>query len=81
MMRSLRATARGAAPVLAGLLFACAWTRPSEGYVAFRDDATPEAEARSICEERAKFEDARGLEWTDWSQFATCMEEHGYRRP
>ena len=68
------------AAVAIALLFGCV-SRPSEGYVPFRDDATPEPEAQSTCRERAKFHDGEGLEWVDWNQYATCMEEHGYRKP
>src|SRR5262245_51618312 len=80
MIRSLRAIVRSPAPVLAAMLIACAG-QPSQGYVPFRNDATPELEARSTCQERAKFRDGRGIEWIDWTKFATCMEEHGYRKP
>jgi hypothetical protein len=81
MTASLRSVGRLIAPALAAALLACAGTRPSEGYVAFRADATPEAEARATCQERAKFRDGRGLEWVDWNEFAECMEENGYRKP
>jgi hypothetical protein len=80
-MRSPWRTAPIRAAALAGVLLACAGTRPSEGYLPFRADATPEAEARATCQERAKFRDGRGLEWVDWNEFAACMEEHGYRKP
>ena len=81
MLRTPRAIRRSCAAVLAGLLLACAVGQPSEGYAPFRDDATPEAEARAACQARAKFRDGRGLEWTDWDEFEVCMEEHGYRKP
>jgi hypothetical protein len=81
MIRTLCATSRSCAPVLSAILFACAGPQPSEGYAPFRGDATPEAEARATCQERAKFRDGRGLEWVDWNEFAECMQEHGYRKP
>jgi len=81
MTRSLRAIGRSPALVLAAMLGACAGRQPSEGYMPFRNDAAPEFEARSTCQERAKFRDGRGLEWVNWNEFATCMEEHGYRKP
>ena len=59
--RSLGAIGRSPAPVLAAMLVACAGRQPSEGYMPFRNDATPELEARSTCQERAKFRDGRGL--------------------
>jgi hypothetical protein len=81
MTRSLRAIGGSPAPVLAAMLVACAGRQPSEGYMPFRNDATPEFEARSTCQERAKFRDGRGLEWVNWNEFATCMEKQGYRKP
>jgi hypothetical protein len=81
MTRSLRAIGGSPAPVLAAMLVACAGRQPSEGYMPFRNDAPPEFEARSTCQERAKFRDGRGLEWVNWNEFATCMEEQGYRKP
>jgi hypothetical protein len=81
MTRSLRAIGGGPAPVLAAMLVACAGRQPSEGYVPFRNDAIPEFEARSTCQERSKFRDGRGLEWVNWNEFATCMGEQGYRKP
>ena len=81
MTRSPRSFGRIPAPALAALLLACAGSQPSEGYVPFRADATPEPEARAACQEHAKFRDGRGLEWVDWNEFATCMEQHGYRKP
>jgi hypothetical protein len=81
MIRHRRTIGRSPATLLAAMLVACAGRQPSEGYVPFRDDATPELEARSTCQEHAKFRDGRGLEWVDWNKFATCMEEHGYRKP
>jgi hypothetical protein len=81
MSRSLRTIGRSPVPVLAAMLVACAGSQLGKGYVPFRDDASPELEARSTCQERAKFRDGRGLEWVDWNEFATCMAEHGYRKP
>jgi hypothetical protein len=81
MIRCGRAIRWSPAAVLAAMLVACAGGQPSEGYAPFRSDAPPEVEVRSTCQERAKFRDGRGLEWVDWNKFATCMEEHGYRKP
>ena len=80
MTRSLLAIVRSPASGLAAILLACAGTQPSEGYAPFRGDATPEAEARAACQDRAKFRDRRGTEWIDWKEFEACMEEHGYRK-
>jgi len=75
---------RGAIVILA-LAVGCAGAvarklEPLEGYSKSSPDAPPFEEISKTCREQAAFHSASGTAWTDWEQFESCMNQHGWTR-